>query len=172
MIRILGSILILGTTLWWGFYFAMKEKYRLRELEELERSMLCLQGQISYLSAPLAEAMESIGWRTEGSLGLIFQKIAEALAERKGESAEEIWKEIWRREVVHTFLTEEDLEEVYLFGRSLGYLDKTQQANSISLFLRYIGGALEQGKKRLEKNGRLYYGMGVLSGLLIVVSLY
>ena len=172
MIRLLGSILIMGATLWWGAYFAMREKYRLRELEELERSMIFLQGQIGYLSAPLAEAMESISWRTEGVLGSVFQQTSECLAERKGGSAEEIWQEVWQREAVHTFLAKEDLEAVCLFGRSLGYLDKTQQENSISLLLHYIRGALEQGRKRLEKNGRLYYGMGVLSGLLIVVSLY
>ena len=60
---------------------------------------------------------------------------------------------------------------ILLFGRSLGYLDKVQQENSIQLLLRYIEDALETGKKRLEKNGRLYYGMGGLSGLLIVVTL-
>ena len=78
---------------------------------------------------------------------------------------------VWKTEVVHTFFTGEDLDAVILFGRSLGYLDKTQQENSIRLLLRYIDGALERGRKRLEKNGRLYCGVSGLSGLLIVVTL-
>lgn len=171
MIRLLGSVLIMGATLWCGAYFAMKEKYRLQELEELQRALLYLQGQIGYLSAPLAEALESISWKTGGQLGGIFQKTAEQLAARQGETAEEIWQRIWREEVVHTFLTGEDLDALLVFGRSLGYLDKTQQENSIQLLLRYIEDALTKGRKRLEKNGRLYYGMGCLSGLLIVVTL-
>lgn len=171
MIRILGIALILGATLWFGAYFAMKEKYRLQELEELERALIYLQGQITYLSAPLAEAMESISWRTGGQLGGIFQQVSEKLAERQGETAEEIWQKTWQKEAAHTFLTVEDLEAILMFGRSLGYLDKTQQENSIGLLLRYIENALSQGRKRLEKNGRLYYGMGCLSGLLIVVTL-
>ncbi|MBR2062692.1 MAG: stage III sporulation protein AB, partial [Anaerotignum sp.] len=69
MIRMVGVFLIMGATLWFGAYFAMKEKYRLQELEELERGLFYLQGQISYLSAPLAEAMESIGWKIQGQLG-------------------------------------------------------------------------------------------------------
>ena len=60
MIRFLGVVLIMGATLWFGAYFAMKEKYRLQELEEMERALLYLQGQIEYLSAPLAEALESV----------------------------------------------------------------------------------------------------------------
>ena len=104
-------------------------------------------------------------------MGGIFQKTAEQLAARQGETAEEIWQKIWREEAVHTFLTMEDLDALLVFGRSLGYLDKTQQENSIQLLLRYIEDALTKGRKRLEKNGRLYYGMGCLSGLLIVVTL-
>lgn len=171
MIRILGIVLTMGATLWFGAYFAMKEKYRLQELEELERALIYLQGQIGYLSAPLAEAMESICWKTEGQLGLIFQQVAEKLSERQGETAEEIWQKVWTEEISHTFLTGVDLDAILLFGKSLGYLDKVQQENSIQLLLRYIENALSKGRKTLEKNGRLYYGIGGISGLLIVVTL-
>ena len=171
MIRILGSILILGSSLWFGISFALKEKYRLEELEELERGLLYLQGQIQYLSAPLAEALESVGWKAEGQVGRIFQQTAVKIAERQAETAEQVWQEVWQNEAVHTFFTGEDLDAVLVFGRSLGYLDKAQQENSIRLLLRYIDGALTRGRKRLEKNGRLYCGVSGLSGLLIVVTL-
>ena len=49
MMRLLGSVLVLGATLWFGAYFAAKEKYRLQELAELERAILLLQSQIAYL---------------------------------------------------------------------------------------------------------------------------
>ena len=171
MMRLVGIVLVLGATLWFGAYFAAKEKYRLKELEELERGILLLQSQIQYLSAPLPEVLESISWKTDGTIGEIFQRAAERMAERDGASAELIWEEVWQKQAVHTFLTAEDLDAVLLFGRALGYLDKEQQESNIRLLLRYIEQALEQGKKRLEKDGRLYYGMGGLSGLLIVVTL-
>ena len=171
MMQILGSILILGASLWLGISFALKEKYRLEELEELERGLLYLQGQIQYLSAPLAEALENVGWRTGGQVSWIFQQAAAKMKERQVETADQVWQEVWKTEGVHTFFTGEDLDAVLLFGRSLGYLDKTQQENSIRLLLRYIDGALTRGRKRLEKNGRLYCGVSGLSGLLIVVTL-
>ena len=171
MIRAAGIILIMGAALWIGAYFAMKEKYRLQELEELERGLIYLQGQIGYLSAPLAQALEEISWKINGQLGMIFQKVSEELEEQKEASAEAVWQKTWREEAGHTFLSEEDLSAVLSFGKSLGYLDKNQQENSIRLLLRYIENALSLGRKRLEKNGRLYYGMGGLAGLLIVVTL-
>lgn len=171
MIRVAGIILVMGATLWLGAYFAMKEKYRLQELEELERGLIYLQGQISYLSAPLAQAMAGVSWKMNGQLGVVFQKVSEKLTEQQETSAESVWQKIWQEEAVHTFLAAEDVDAILSFGKSLGYLDKVQQESSIRLLLRYIEGALNQGRKRLEKNGRLYYGMGGLTGLLIVVTL-
>ena len=69
MMRLLGSVLVLGATLWFGAYFAAKEKYRLQELAELERAILLLQSQIAYLSAPLTEVLESVSWKAEGVIG-------------------------------------------------------------------------------------------------------
>ena len=138
MIRFLGSVLIIGAALWFGAYFAMQEKYRLQELEELERGLIYLQGQISYLSAPLAEAIGNISWKMNGQLGTLFQQIAEKLEERQGDSAEKIWQEIWENGRGATFLSSEDIDAVFLFGKTLGYLDKAQQENSIHLLLRYI----------------------------------
>ncbi len=171
MIRWIGIFLVMGGSLWFGAYFALKEKYRLQELEELERGLLFLQGQIGYLSAPLAEAFEGISWKMNGKLGDIFQQVSEKIRERQGASAEEIWQKEWQNGAAETFFTAEDIEAVLLFGRSLGYLDKTRQENSICLLLRYIEDAIQQGRKRLEKNSRLYYGIGSLFGLLIIVTL-
>lgn len=171
MLRLVGAVLIMGSTLWFGAYFAMKEKYRLQELESLERGMVYLQGQIEYLSAPLAEAVESAGWKISGQIGEIFFRAAERMQQLQGRTAEEIWQEVWEADWKSTFLSAADLESILIFGKSLGYLDKKQQENSMVLFLRYINDALSQGRRRLEKNGRLYYGMGGLSGLFIIVTL-
>lgn len=171
MMRLLGSVLVLGATLWFGAYFVAKEKYRLQELAELERAILLLQSQIAYLSAPLTEVLESIGWKAEGVIGEIFAQAAAVMAERERASAEEIWTEAWSKQRNRIFLTAEDFDMVLSFGKTLGYLDKAQQEGSICLLLRYLEEALAQGRKRLEKNGRLYYGIGGLSGLLIIVTL-
>ena len=141
----------------------------MQELAELERAILLLQSQIAYLSAPLTEVLESVSWKAEGVIGEIFAQAAAVMAERERASAEEIWTEAWSKRRNQIFLTAEDLDMVLSFGKTLGYLDKAQQEGSICLLLRYLEEALAQGRKRSEKNGRLYYGIGGLSGLLIIV---
>ena len=171
MIQIVGALLVLGAAVYFSACFAERERYRLQELKELERASVALEGQISYLAMPLPELMESIGEKAQGALQGIFLETALLMRERTGGSAEGIWSDVWERRKAETFLTKQDLEAVLLFGKTLGCADREQQAGNILLFRRYLEEAAAQGKKRLEKNGRLYYSIGGLSGLLLIVML-
>ena len=171
MVRIVGALLVLGAAVYSGACFAQRERYRLQELQELERASIALQGQISYLAMPLPELMESIGQKAQGALREIFLETAFRMRERAGESAEGIWSAVWEKRKGETFLTAQDVEAVLLFGKTLGYADREQQAGSILLFRRYLEETMAQGKRRLEKNGRLYYSISGLSGLLLIVTL-
>lgn len=171
MIQAIGSLLIISATTLVGFAFAAKEKYRLKELEEIERGILLMKNQISYLGTPLAELLEQISWKTEGVTGQAFQTIAGRMEERQGDSAEEIWESVWFEVGKKSYLTAVDLEELIAFGRTLGFLEKEQQEGSMDMLLYYLREKEERIKKRLEKNGRLYYSIGVLSGLLLVITL-
>lgn len=169
--RLIGVGLILGAALWFGAYFAAQEKYRLQELETLRRCIHLLQSQIAYLAAPLPEALESVGQKTDGTIALIFSEAAARMAARTGETAEELWAAVWQAHLAQTYLTAADHNAVLQFGKTLGYLDRAQQEGSIRLFAAYLTEEWTQGKKRLEKNGRLYYGVSGLCGLLLVVTL-
>lgn len=169
--RTTGIILIMASTVWAGAALAAREKYRLRELAEMERGVLLLEGQITYLSAPLPEVLENVSRKTAGIVGEGFRQTAERMMRRDGALAEDIWGEVWQEIQKESYFRKEDMDALLLFGKTLGFLDKEQQKNSIRLFLRYLEGAQEQGRRRLDKNGRLYYGVGVLSGLLLVTVL-
>ena len=171
LIQGIGVLLIVSATTLVGFAFAAKEKYRLIELEEIERGILLMKNQISYLGTPLAELLEQISWKTEGVTGLAFQEIAARMDERRGNSAEEIWENVWLDMAKKSYLTAVDLDQLTAFGRTLGFLEKEQQEGSMDMLLHYLRERQERIKKRLEKNGRLYYSMGVLSGLLLVITL-
>lgn len=171
MVQTIGAILIVSASTLVGFSFAAKEKYRLKELEEIERGILLMKNQISYLGTPLADLLDQISWKTEGVTGLAFQEIAARMEERKGSSAEEIWEGVWLEMGKKSYLTAGDLDELISFGKTLSFLEKEQQKGSMDLLLYNLREKEERIKKRLDKNGRLYYSMGVLGGLLLVITL-
>ena len=168
MVQSIGICMILAVTTLTGAYFCLREKYRLQDLRELERAMVMMESQIRFLSVPLSEVLENISYQTKGQVGMLMQETAKAMAERTGETAEQIWETVWMRHISHTYLSVDDYQSILRFGKTLGYLDQEQQKNSTELFLTQ---KCRQIEHRLEKNGRLYYSMGFLGGLMLVIVL-
>lgn len=159
------------TTTLSGAFFVLRERYRLADLKELERALLLLENHMAYLSEPLPEVFFSISCKTGGMVGLIFQETAEEMAQRRQETAEEIWERVWRRHLPKTYFTAVDFDSILHFGQTLGFLDQKQQQGSAELLISYLREEQAALQKKLEKNGRLYYGMGMLGGILLVVVL-
>ena len=171
MVQSIGICMILAMTTLTGAYFCLREKYRLQDLRELERAMVMMESQIRFLSVPLSEVLENISYQTKGQVGMLMQETAKAMAERTGETAEQIWETVWMRHISHTYLSVDDYQSILRFGKTLGYLDQEQQKNSTELFLTELRQKCRQIEHRLEKNGRLYYSMGFLGGLMLVIVL-
>lgn len=170
-LRIIGITLILVCTTLMGAYFALRERYRLQDLQELERAVLLLENHILYLGEPLPEVLESISYKTFGNVGMILQEIAQEMGRRQEETADMIWERVWKRFLPKTYFSGEDYTMILSFGRTLGFLGKSQQKGSTELFLHEIRDAEQKLNKKLEKNGKLYYGMGMLGGILLAVVL-
>lgn len=171
MMRLLGSVLVLGATLWFGAYFAAKEKYRFAGAgragtrNPASAKPDCLPFRSSDRGSGKHQ-LEGGGrdWRDFRAGGGSHGR------EGKGFCGGNL-----DRGMV------EAAESDFPDGGGFGYgaflrenprlSGKAQQEGSICLLLRYLEEALAQGRKRLEKNGRLYYGIGGLSGLLIIVTL-
>jgi len=171
MLKMLGVFMVIATTTLFSASLASREKYRLHDLEQLQRAILLMKNRIAYLGEPLQQILESIAWKTDGVIGNVLGQISLSMAERDGVSGEEIWERIWREHAKKSYLTSEDMKEVIHFGRTLGFLERAQQEGSMDLLLLYLRGKEAEIKRRLEKNGKLYYSMGILAGLLIVVVL-
>ncbi|MBM6828087.1 stage III sporulation protein AB [Anaerotignum lactatifermentans] len=140
-------------------------------MKELERALGLLENHMAYLSEPLPEVFFSISCKTGGMVGLILQETAEEMARRQQETAEEIWERVWQKYLPKTYFTAVDLEAILHFGQTLGFLDQKQQVGSAKLLLGYLRETQASLQRKLEKNGRLYYGMGMLGGILLVVVL-
>lgn len=171
MIQVIGAILVIGATTLGGMCFAAREKYRLVELGQMERVIVLMKNRIAYLGTPMTELLEEISWKVGGATGLAIEEISKRMKERQGASAEEIWKEVWIQQGKKSYLTAIDLEEIISFGTTLDFLEKQQQEGSMDMLLFALREKQEIMKGKLQKNGKLYYSMGILSGLLLVVSL-
>lgn len=119
----------------------------------------------------MPEALEAVSLKIRGEIGVILEQVAQEMMARKECSAEEIWTSIWQKHIARTYLIPEDFHQILEFGKTLGYLDKQQQQNSIALLLDVLEQARENLRLRIRKTGKLYYEMGFLCGLLVIIAL-
>lgn len=171
MLKLLGAVFIIFSTSFAGIYFSTLDRYHLEDLEELKKGLTILKNQVCFSSMPLYEALKDISKRTEGAVSDILYKISNDLEQKAGETAAEIWSEAWSQNKEKTYLSKDDLELLYSFGRTLGYLDRQQQIANVDITIASIEFTQDMLRRRYEKNSKIYRSMGVLSGVLIAVVL-
>lgn len=88
-----GAVMVVTGASGFGFWLAGQYGQRLKELEQLRQMIFLLKAQILYANAPLSEAFETVGRRTEGALSGLFLRVAKRIDEQQGESFYQIWQE-------------------------------------------------------------------------------
>ena len=90
--KLFGAACILCGAAGCGIWFAGRYRQRILELEQLKQMVYLLKGQILYASAPLPEALETVGKRMDGALGTLFLETAASLESQPGEPFPVIWR--------------------------------------------------------------------------------
>lgn len=171
ILKIAGSLLILCSTTLGGYAAAVQYKYRAEELAMMARAVSLLKSQIYYMSTPLPEAMKEIAVKIGGVIGSMFAMASQRMERREGEGAEDIWKQALLEHKKKLYLSNEDYDALFTFGKTLGYLDREQQQSSIEMLLNYLKDTEQLLKEKSKVNYKLYCSMGVIMGLLLVVVL-
>lgn len=166
-----GLILVIASCSGIGAEAVHRLRERLRLLETLRRMASHMKGEILYANVPLAEALFRTGKRNPGPAGRLFIEVAETLEQESGESFETVWKEKAGRFAAESTLNKKEQEQLLRFGESLGYLDRDMQEKAILFYLEDLEHSIEKLRKEEPEKSRLFFGMGILSGLFLVVIL-
>lgn len=169
--KVAGLVLVIASCTGIGAEAVRRLRERLKLLETLRRMASHMKGEILYANVPLAEALYRTGKRNPGAAGSLFIEISEELEQETGESFGEIWREKAGRFAAESVLNKKEQEQLLRFGESLGYLDRDMQEKSILFYLEDLEHAIEILRKEEPEKSRLFFGMGILSGLFLAVIL-
>ena len=169
--KVLGAACILWGAAGTGIWFAGRYKQRIQELEQLKQMLFLLKGQILYASAPLPEALETVGKRVDGILGKLFQETAASLQQQPGDPFPVIWKRCVSEISGHSALSKMDMQALQNLGDHLGFLDRETQERTLLLYLEQVDAQLEVLREHRQERCRLYTSLGVMGGLFLAVIL-
>lgn len=166
-----GCAMMVAGTSGYGSWMASGYRRRMELLIGLRQMIFLLKGQIIYANAPLPEAFEAVGDRTEGVLAEFFLRVAGRLDAQQGETFCEIWKEEVESIDKETALTKADRQSLATLGEHLGFLDREMQERNLLLYLEQLDLVIDDLRERREEKCRLYTSLGVMSGLFLTVLL-
>lgn len=170
--KIAGIIMVLAGAGGLGAYYTQQLKKRLDTLYEIKKMILMLKSEIAFSHAPLAEAFERIGNKSNSAAGKFFSEIAVKLSEQPGEPFYEIWKRHIKETHWDSCFLEKDKQELTMFGEHLGYLDLQMQERTISLYLEQLDLTINYLREHQEEKSRLYLSMGVMGGLFLAIIIF
>lgn len=169
--KMAGSILIVSGASGYGLWMAARVGQRLGMLEQLRQMIFLLKGQILYANAPLEEAFEAVGSRTEGVLSTLFLQVAERIRRQQGEPFVQIWKEEIEALGTEQALNGKDRQSLAGLGEQLGFLDRDMQERNLLLYLEQLDLEIGELRAHKEERRRLYTSLGVMGGLFLAILL-
>ncbi len=167
MLKIIGLIIIFGSSVLTGLYFSNKSGFRIKDLTAMKKALAILKSEIEFAATPLPEAAMRISQQLSSPLKELFADFSERLTDY--DSVYEPWELSLKAASRLTYFQKEDTDCLLSFGQTLGYLDRQMQLQNIELVISYIDEKIDELTAARRKNQRMYGSLGVLGGLMLVI---
>lgn len=172
ILKLFGSILIVGSTTLIGLELASSMKKRIVLLRGLKSSLMMLQTEIQFTITPLPEALENVSYRLQGCLKEFYGYLSSRLLERNGETVSEVFMKGIQELLYKTHLKQEDMDILIHLSKSLGSSDIDGQTRTLLLGIESLNENIRKAVEFQEKNEKMYRVLGILSGLSIAIVLF
>ena len=171
MLRIIGAGLIMAGCSGIGFYYRKLFFLGLWHLQSMRQILELFMSEIGYGKATLPECCKRVGERVEEPYRDALIKIHAGM-ERKESSFRDCWHREMEKSLKRLPVTEREKEIFLSFPNCCGLQDNRMQIRAIEQYRDMLNGAIVRREAELEKRGKLAAGLGIMCGLLLVITLY
>lgn len=172
ILKILGSLMIIGASSLLGYIFAKDCAIRPNELRTLQGLLQMFETEISYMSNVLTEAFHNISNTNSSKASVFFSSTVKNLMNDSSATAGQAWEKSVNDNIKLTSLNGEDKSILLSFGKMLGNSDLEGQLKNIRLTISQLKLQEQKAEENRKKNESMFKSLGVLGGIAIVIVLY
>ena len=121
---------------------------------------------------PLPEAFLHLSEKASSPFRDFFRQVAIELQQRRGRTAEDVWKENLKKYLTGLHISKQEMEELEKLGSILGYLDVEMQVNALDYYLEQLELSSVQAQESVKDRKRLYQYMGMLGGIALSILIF
>jgi stage III sporulation protein AB len=171
MVKIVGAVLVVGSSGVIGNVVARGYSERPRQLAELISAFTLLETEISYAKTPLSEALVRSGGYRNCIAGKMFE-MASCIIASGDQSPGQAWEAAVGYAYSISALTSEDRDALLAFGAKLGSCNSTDQLRHIALVRERLRRSEAQAREKAEQTARMWRYLGLTVGAMITLLLY
>lgn len=168
--KILGSVLIITSSTYSGFYYGSKLIKRISELTEIERLVTLLENEIVYSHTPIPQAIYSISCRKDNVIENFFYEIYIKLKDG-ADSIYQAFEDGLNENKKQLNIEEEDTALLLSFAKSLGDYDIEGYRKVFALFKIGIKSKISAAENKKSKNLKMYRYLGFSLGAMVVIMI-
>ena len=170
MFKFLGAFLLITGGYFWGEGMVRKKKKQYQILLEWIQILMDIEGEIRIMATPLPILLKEIGEKRKCDLGDCLIRIGKRIQLRESLSFSEIWEEEFMNGTFE--VGKEELDRMISIGKSLGFLDKTQQVLMLEQSRTELKASIETSFLQWKEAKGFYEKIGVLAaGMLVILML-
>ena len=169
LIKVLGSILIIGAAALFGIAQRSRFAHKEEILSDLVSSLEIMHSEISSVCASTNEMLDRICNVTCGEVFNFFNT-CRVLHQKHAELPFEL---IWTRAVKENSfeLSAQEIQTLLELGNSIGRYGSDETVRAIELAKRRLEGYLKSATAARGKLGKLYGNLSIISGIALVIIL-
>ncbi|MCI9215689.1 MAG: hypothetical protein HFG95_01140 [Dorea sp.] len=171
MLRIAGSVFVIGATTLLGIKRASELREGCRQMEYVRNLFYQIQSEIRYARSPLGEIFTYVGKYAGEPYRTWLLELGEKMEKKEGGTFYDLWQDGIRENLKMSSLSQIELKRLEELGGRLGLMDIDMQVKAVELYLSGISSSIEEIREGMRTRIRLCHCLGVMSGMLIVILL-
>lgn len=171
MIKMIGCAVILGASTMAGFIYSERLKYRVFQLNEVQRAIYQLQNEITYVHALLPDAFKSVAHKSKEPIKGFFNKTSELLLNNECENVYEAMSSAMNLVKSRLYLNSDDINVILDLSKTLGESDIDGQNSMFTLTIANLKKQIKVSEEYMHKNIKMYRYLGFSFGATLVITL-
>lgn len=169
MLKIIGSVLVIFGCTAMGFYMVDRMKRHIRELEQVKKQLLFMEGEIRVGFRPIKDIFAQLEQRTEGDWNAFYSFVQKSMEGEVQCSLGRVWQD-GIKETLKTSLLHQNEKRIWReLGENLGYLDKEMQIALLKICEEHFEEFRLQAEEYLKGNAKIYQTLGIMGGIFLTI---
>ncbi len=154
-----------------GIIFSSKLDNRAKQIEQFRLAIAQIGFNIKFLKMPVGMALSNAAKIRHGVVEGIFSSAAEDISKKSIATATAFERAVLKSRD-KLCISKEELEIISDFAENLGKGDVESEINNINASCAKLELARENAENLYAQKGKLYRGLGLLGGILLVIVLF